>query len=121
MLKIAGGIVLGFFGIMICCVLLHECSTSNESKTYEKPSNEILANECRKLTLPRLKNPDNFTFHIDSVSYLGFQNTYLAQISLYNKQNTAELGSISCYVKQKHDNEFESKIFTETYFGNIEK
>ena len=122
MLKIAGGIVLGFFGIIICCLMLHECSvTTIQTKHYLKKENVFWANECKELILLRLKNPENFTFHIDSVLHLNEDNMSYVAITLYNKENANEIGSVGCEVIQTGDNEFKSKIQTELYTGNIEK
>ena len=118
MLKIAGGIVLGFFGIIFLCIVLADFSKENKVHNFTKPENVILANECRKLIIEKIKNPENIKFHIELISSLS-TNEYMTGLTFHYEGKTAILGSVVCIVKQIDENSFKTSIHSESYYENI--
>ncbi len=124
MLKIAGGMILGFFGIITLCAFLHDCSGSfknNEKEKYKEADNKELAYECRNAFLEKLKEPSKLNYSVGAISRLGFNDTSIIVFTITNPNNTGQMASIGCTIKQIGNNEFETHVSSESYIGGIEK
>lgn len=120
MLKIAGGMILGFFGIITLCVCLHDCSSSNQSNIdYEnsdntkKITNEKFIKLCSDAVIDKYKNKTDVVFKMNMI-IKGHTATVISLIAGSITTNQM-IGSVTCKIRSMNSNLFDTEIISEMY------
>ncbi len=122
MLKIAGGIVFGFFGIFVAIMIIAAIgSDSHISKNYPKATNKQLGFECGAAIHLKLKDYEKLNYEILNVTSMGFHNINIVVLNITHPDYPGRLAMISCKIKQTGENDFQTEIYSETYVGDMQK
>ena len=122
MLKIAGGIVLGFFGIFVAIMIFASIgSNSHISKNYPKATNKQLGLECGAAIHLKLKDYQKLNYEIANVTSMGFHNISIVILNITHPNYPDRLAMIGCKIKQTGENDFQTEIYTESYVGDMQK
>jgi hypothetical protein len=122
MLKIAGGVVLGFFGVFIAfTILISIFSDSHLPKNYSKATNMQLGMECGAAIRLKLKDHEKLNYQISNVTSMGFHNINIVILNITHPDYPDRLAMIGCKIKQTGENEFQTEIYSESYVGDMQK